>query len=245
MADDAPTAQATRLPMLYKSLVPLTPSQHGNRYMSVERNYDFAATANAIPLTGDEFPQALRHYPIVISGGDAPTPVALVGRTAGTNDQIDENGNWRPDTYVPAYLRRYPFAFLRQSPDSDRNVLCGDIESDIFVTEGEAERALFQDGAATPLLERVLDFCNRFDSSMRRTSAAMKALHTLDLIEPSAVNVTRDGKTAKIEGFNVISEAKLTKLPDETLAGLARNGTLNMFFGHQISMSNFSSFGRL
>ena len=100
--------QPDRLPMLYKTLVPLTAERQSGYYLSPERDYAYANMVNAIPVTTDEFAQAMRNYPIVLAGSDIPTPVALVGFETGRNDHVTAEGTWKEGAYIPAYLRRYP-----------------------------------------------------------------------------------------------------------------------------------------
>jgi len=57
------------------------------------------------------------------------------------------------------------------------------------------------------------------------------------------VTITRGGEKRKVDGFAIISEEKLRKLDDKTLAGLARRGVLTIYAAHQLSLANFSSFG--
>ncbi len=235
--------QPEKLPTLYKTLVPLTPERHDMYYLSRERSYEYAQTTNAIPITADEFPQAMRSYPIVLAGHDTPTPVALVGYSAGHNDHVAKDGSWKEGAYIPAYLRRYPFAYVRESHDVDRNILCADLSSMIFSTSGEEDRALFKDGKPSEVLTNVMDFSNRYETALQRTRTVMDEAKKLDLIDPSSVTITRDGKTTKVEGFNIISEEKLRKLPDDVLAGLARRGVLNLFTAHHLSLTNFTTFG--
>ncbi len=235
--------QPEKLPTLYKTLVPVLAERHSNLYLSENRSYDFARNVNAIPLNIDEFPQAMRHYPVVLAGSDVPTPVALVGHRPGKNNFVDADGAWRRDTYIPAYLRRYPFAYLRESEASERNILCADLSSVLFETTGPQERSLFADGSPSQTLKNVMDFCSRYDVALQRTRAAMEEAVSLNLIDAASVTVQAQGKSLKVEGFSMISEDKLRKLPDSTLAGLARRGVLNIYFGHHLSLTNFSSLG--
>ncbi|MEL6172874.1 MAG: SapC family protein [Pseudomonadota bacterium] len=236
--------QPEKLPTLYKTLIPLTAERHGSYFLAAERIYDYAKEANAIPITADEFAQVARHYPIVLAGAKDPTPVALVGYTAGRNDHVDAEGNWTQGTYIPAYLRRYPFCYVREGAEADRNILCADLSSIIFDTKGEADRALFTDGEPGPLLKNVMDFCNRYEVAVARTRAAIQEAVALDLVEPSTVTITAKGKSVKVEGFQIISEEKIRKLSDSDLAGLARRGVLNIFAAHHMSLTNFSSLGQ-
>lgn len=235
--------QPEKLPTLYKTLIPLTAQRHGNLFLSPDRTFEYASAANAIPVTTEEFPQVMRHYPIVLAGKNEPTPVALVGYAPGRNDHVDADGNWREGAYIPAYLRRYPFCYIRESADKDRNILCADLSSTIFATDGEEDRALFKDGEPGELLRNVMDFANRYEAALQRTRAMIQEVVALDLVDPSTVTISAGGKTLKVEGFSIISEEKLRKLPDDKLASLARRGLLNLYAAHHLSMTNFSSLG--
>lgn len=236
--------QPDKLPTLYKTLIPLTAERHSGYYLSSSRIYDYAKGANAIPVTADEFPQVARHYPIVLAGGEEPTPVALVGYSTGKNDHVDTDGNWTKGAYIPAYLRRYPFCYVREGVEADRNILCADLSSIIFETKGEADRALFVDQQPSTLLKNVMDFCNRYEMSLARTRSAIQEAVALGLVEPSTVTITAKGKSLKVEGFDIISEEKIRKLSDKDLAGLARRGVLNIYTAHHMSLTNFSSLGQ-
>jgi len=237
--------QPSTLPLLYKSLVPLTPERHSGFYFGTQRDFSYAGTANALPLTLDEFSPALRNFPIVLAGdGPVPTPVALVGYQAGRNDCVAEDGTWLDGHYIPAYVRRYPFALVRESEGAARNILCADLSSVIFDTAGEPDRALFNpDGSQGEVISGVMEFCTKYDQAMARTRQAMTEAAELDLIQPSTVTVTRGGKSVQVDGFKIISEEKLRALPDDTLVSLARRGVLTIYAAHHLSLSNFSSFG--
>lgn len=236
--------QPDRLPSLYKTLIPLTVDRHKTLHLSEARDYSFAASANAIPLSADEFPQAMRHYPIVMADGDVPTPVALVGYKPGKNEFVEKDGSWTKGAYVPAYLRRYPFAYLRESETSDRHILCADLSSTMFENKTIPDRALFNDdNSPADVLTNVMEFCTRYDVALQRTRAAMEEAKTHELLEASTVTVSRKGQNVKVEGFYVVSEDKLRKLPDDVLASMARRGVLNLFAAHHLSMTNFASFG--
>ncbi|MEM6310404.1 MAG: SapC family protein [Pseudomonadota bacterium] len=232
------------LPLMYKSLVPLTADRHSGMYLTENRNYEFASVANAIPVTADEFTATLRTYPIVLAGSEIPTPVALVGTKVGSNDYVESDGSWSAQSYVPAYVRRYPFAFVQESVTSDRNILCADLSSIQFETSGPTERALFtEDGKTSPVLDRVMDFCKRYELAQQRTRLAMEEAVRLDLVDVSTVTISRGGKSVKVDGFRMISEEKLRKLSDGDLASLARRGLLQIFTAHHLSLANFSGMG--
>ncbi|MEM8827126.1 MAG: SapC family protein, partial [Pseudomonadota bacterium] len=142
----APEQQAAQLPLFYKSLVPLSSQQHAKFGVDVRKTLEFTRGMHAIPLTVDEFASAQRHYPIIFSGGETPAPLALLGLQEGQNFFLNEDGTWREETYVPAYIRRYPFMLARLRPDSDDLSLCFDNSYD--EVHEDAEQPFF-DGTET------------------------------------------------------------------------------------------------
>ena len=88
--DRAPSPE--KLPLLYQTLVPLSPQRHGSLGLKERGGYEFAKNTNVIPLTVDEIPTAMRRYPIVLAPGVPATPVALVGFERGKNAHVEEDG---------------------------------------------------------------------------------------------------------------------------------------------------------
>jgi len=243
--DKTQTVDVTgQLPFLYTSLAPITAQHHKDLRIKSERQFDVAAKANAIPITCDEFAQVVRHYPIVFTTGAKPMPMALVGLRKGVNDQIDAQGKWTTGAYVPAYLRRYPFLLVKEREDAPRQILCADMSSTLFTQSPEGSTALLNDdGTQSEHLSGILDFATRYETSAQRTRQVMAEVAELDLLQTTTVNLSKQDKTARIEGFQVISEEKLRDLDDATLAGLARRGLLALFAAHHMSMANFSNMG--
>jgi hypothetical protein len=228
------------LPHLYQTLVPLVAERHANLYLGNSRSFEFARTANAVPLTAEEFPMALRHYPIVFSDGALPMPLALVGVQKGVNDFVEDDGSWKTGTYIPAYLRRYPFAFVKESAEAERNILCADLSSVSFVAQPENGRALFENGKTSQVITDALEFCNRYETALARTRAAMSEFAEHELIGASTVTIAKGGKSLKIQGFQTLSEEKLRELPDDVLADFVRRGLSSILSAHFMSLSNFS-----
>lgn len=239
--DTAPSPE--KLPLLYRTLVPLAPERHKDMCLAETRDYGFAAEANAIPLTVDEIPTAMRHYPVVLAPGAPATPVALVGFERGRNAHVNADGTWKEGTYVPAYIRRYPFGMVRESAEADRHILCADMSSTLLSEGGDGQRLFNDDNSPTEATSRALDFCQRYAVAAERTRAVMNEAHELDLIGPSEVTITRGGTKRKVDGFAIISEEKLRALDDAKLADLVRRGVMTIFAAHQMSLANFSSFG--
>lgn len=91
--------------------VALDPGRLQNLRWSFAGKYDFARDRLTVPLIHTELLRAARDYPIAM----APTedgrwhPVAYLADAAGVRNRfVDENGRWHA-SYVPFWLRVYPF----------------------------------------------------------------------------------------------------------------------------------------
>ncbi len=240
--DKSPSPE--RLPLLYQTLVPLVPDRHAALTLANNRDFEFAAEANAIPVTVDEIPTAMRHYPIVFAPGKPATPVALVGFEQGRNAQVMKDGTWRKGAYIPAYVRRYPFGLVRKSADEDSHILCADMSSVLLGEGGDGQPIFNADRKPSETAKRALDFCQRYAVSTERTRLVMREAEELGLVGPSEVTISHGDEKRKVDGFAIISEEKLRALDDAKLADLVRRGVMTIYAAHQMSLANFSSFGK-
>lgn len=104
--------------LLYKDIKALNRDQHKGLKLRQAETCDFAAETHLVPLAGLEFFQAARHYPIVFIGNGAQAaPIALLGLKEGHNAYLEEGLQWRANTYVPAFVRRYPFVLAQDEAD--------------------------------------------------------------------------------------------------------------------------------
>ncbi|MEL7466434.1 MAG: SapC family protein [Pseudomonadota bacterium] len=239
MADSDP-----KLPLLYNELVPISAERHGGYGLSAERGFAFAAETGLAPLTIEEFAAAQRFYPIVFTREAPATPVALFGVERSRNDFVGEDGAWRAGAYIPAYLRRYPFTFVRRSAETEERVLCADMTSSHLEDGVEDEdRALFKDGAAGKAGEAAMEFCKAYEVSTARTRKALEELEAREVLRDGAIQVKIGEKTARVDGFRIIDETKLRELDDAFLARLARTGALGAIYAHLFSLANFGVIG--
>lgn len=184
------------------------------------------ATTNLVPLTVTEFAPAALSYPIIFVG-DARMPVAVMALRGGENMFVSDTGEFRPEAYIPAYVRRYPFVFANDEIQK-RLILCVDRDAP-FIRDGGAT-PLFIDGKPSPYVEQAMEFCNNFELERQRTDAFVKLLTDLDLFDTrEAVFTPRnpDGTSAapqKIAEYFAVSEDKLKALPADKLAELRDNG---------------------
>lgn len=224
------------LPLFYRDLVPLSSSMHAGHKMRNADTAPFLATAHAIPITVDEFITAQRFYPIVFSVGENPVPLALMGLNEGVNVFVDGEGKLIQQTYVPAYIRRYPFLLARLQPDAQELSLCFDPTSELI---GEAEgNALFDGEQPSETLNSILKFCEEFEIAAQRTNAFVKELQESELLIDGEVTIQPEGSEQPFvyRGFQMISDEKLRDLHGDKLRKLNQNGALPLIMAHMFSL---------
>ena len=96
--------------LFYKNPIALLLDKHQDAGLKQDGDYAFAIQTNSVPVTVPEIAEASKFFPIVFAADAATSPVAILGLRNNQN-QFVKNGQWQKDTYIPAYIRRYPFAF--------------------------------------------------------------------------------------------------------------------------------------
>jgi len=227
-------------PPFYKSLTPLEANVHGDLALAAGRDFEFLRQAQSVPLTAEEIPAAQRDFPVVFAEGASPTPIAVLA-ARGAGAYLTEDGAWRPGIYQPAYLRRYPFALARFGADTRKRALCADLESGWLTQDKDAptERRLFEDGKPTPVAKKIIEASEAFEIAAARTETLCRRLSDLGVFERRSIQVHAPNGAREFRGLVVISEAKLWKLDDATLGGLARSGALTIALAHLMSIANF------
>lgn len=226
--------------LIYEQPVALNRHQHRQLRLKAELGgFGFASHLNSVPLTTVEFAQAARDFPIVFagSGAQAGMPAALLGLDQDDNLFVDAQGQWAADTYVPAFLRRYPFVVASKDEAPDDFTVC--VEH-AFVTDDESGLRLFEEnGEDAPALQRAVGFLTDYQNEVRRTEAMMQQLHEHKLLIERTLKVDRPGKDMQtLSGFSVADEARLQKLGGKALEKLSRSGALGLLYVHLMSLSN-------
>jgi hypothetical protein len=110
------SSPAVALPLFFKRVVGVNPAMHAGLRLDRSTGLGFAAAAQSVPLGLGEIEAAAQHYPVLFTSGPTPTPVALLGLREGSNLFLRPDGSWQSDAYVPAYVRAFPFIFLKIPP---------------------------------------------------------------------------------------------------------------------------------
>lgn len=230
----------TKQLQFYEKIAPISVQRHRNWCIEKQPDYAYASHSNAVPLTAAEFAAAALEYSIVFLGSeDAPTPVVLLGLNADQNLYLEDGHRWKA-RYIPAFVRRYPFVFSR-SEDGNTYTLCVDESFEGCNQEGRGQPLFDVTGAGTDYLNAMMQFVTSYQQQITGTNAFCEKLKELDLLEEmTATSQLPNGEKAQVKGFMAVDRAKLTQLPGDTLAELARSGALELIYAHLLSMRNFA-----
>jgi hypothetical protein len=231
------------MPMFYLQIEAFQAELHGAlRFLSAPTDFRFAAEATVIPLLISELAPAMRHYPLVFlpavgdNGADGPTLAAVVGLGDGHNLFVDADGKWRADTYIPAYVRRYPFHALRVETQTDPIMAI-----DSSYTGSEMGAPLIDaDGNPSSFLETMLTFTREYLTAADLTEGMARALHQVGVLDDGEITLqASSGASHRINGFLRVDEGKLRSLAPEALVALQQVDALGLAYAQLLSMVNF------
>lgn len=229
----------TKQLLIYEKAVPVAFNRHKDWSIKAGRNFKFAADLNAVPLTASEVTAAASEFPVVFAGTDDIMPAVVLGVRGNENLFIDADGNWT-GSYVPAFIRRYPFVFAGADTD-ELLTLCIDESFEGWNQEGRGERLFDADGAQTAYLGGVLEFLQNYQRDFAVTRRFCKLLAELDLLEPMTAQMRVHDRALELQGFQAIKREKLKALGDEKILQLFRMDGLELIYAHLQSMQNFTS----
>lgn len=240
---DTTAEQAPQMPIMYNNVTPLSSETHKDLKMKANQSCAFAAMANAVPITMQELPQAAKHFPIIFSGDKVGTMMAVLGIKAGDNLYVDKDNNWLPNTYVPAYIRRYPFFIASRDANSEQ-IICMDDTSDFLSTKGE--NPLFEDGKPTEVLNSILDFTRSYQQQLILTGEFGSALEKLGMLEDQQASFgVGEEVMASINGFRTVLRPKFDELTGKVLKEWLDKNWLDAIILHLSSGSNFDRLWQL
>jgi hypothetical protein len=237
-----PDGQISGNVLLYGKPEPLSIELHGKLgFVKTPRPFGYATAAHAVPLQVTEFGPASLTYPIIF-GGEGFSPLAVMSIRPNENLFISDQGDFEVGTYVPAFIRRWPFV-LANNDEQQKMIVCIDRAADVLAEGGEVP--LFENGQPSAFTQQAIQFCTDFETERRRTEQFVQTLKSLDLLESKQTTFTpRDldgtvGQPVQLADYFAVSEEKLAKLPAKTISELNASGALRQIYAHLTSMLNW------
>lgn len=224
---------------LYRRVELLNRERHAGLRLRRVDDIGYAANLRDCPVVVDEFREAAKSYPIVFARDQAGVLMALavMGFPGTGNLWVDAAGQWRPHHYVPAYVRRYPFAAV----ESEGEFFLG-LDMDFAGVGAEDGDALFEaDGTATATLGEAGTFIQGFLQAHGRTQAFLAELERLQLLRPLNAEVwPGEGQMPTgLQNLLYIDLARLDDLRDCELVDFVRQGHYALAVIQTASLTNF------
>jgi len=203
----------------------------------------FCHALHAIPISAAEFPAAMRDYPIVFvrrSGEFDYTPMIILGLREGQNLFVMGDGKWDRRTYVPAYVRRYPFCLIatdQTAGNGPERLICVDPDA---IDEGTGRRMFDENGEPLPhwsMIERML---HEYEDDLTLSRDMCRFFSQLDLLEPFTLRAELvGGFSLSMENLYRINRQQLPELSYGDLRDLVGKGYLDYLYAHLFSQDNF------
>ncbi|MBF0418008.1 MAG: SapC family protein [Magnetococcales bacterium] len=233
--------------MFYDRPEPLNKERHRGLKLDAKRaEPGFAAKTNSVPLSGQEFHLAAKEFPIIFLevGDGAVLAAALLGVRTDENLYVDRDGRWS-STYVPAFVRRYPFILAENPAQPDQWTVCLDAAFPGFNTE-TGDPLFGEDGEPTQLMGNTIRFLQEYQEGFRRTSQFIERLKKLGLLTTMTAQVeTATGQKFALQGLLTVDEKKLLALEESQAMELFRSGEMGWIYAHLISLSNINRLASL
>jgi hypothetical protein len=232
------------LPLFYKKPQPLDAKAHADLGLKKNFGFNFTKGINAVPVNLIEMPQICHHYPIAFSPDGNATPVAILGLRDNENLFLNNDGTWEANSYIPAYIRRYPFIFS-EMPSGDQLTLC--IDMDDSIVEKGGEQAFFdKEGKPSDLSNNALEFCKSYHAAAQQTIKFSKALADAGLLVEREAQINVAGnKRINFSGFMIIDEKKLADLDEKTFLEFRKEGFLPFIYAHLFSGAQWQHLTKL
>ena len=222
---------------MFKSLVPVNKARHEGKKIKQVQGFGFAADFHIASIMVHEFARAASLYPVVFledKEQDSFRPVVLMGMDAGENLFVGADGKWQA-SYVPAIIRRYPFA-LASAGEEGKFTVCIDEGSDL-ISDTEGLPLFNEQGEPAEALENVKRYLGELQQMDAFTNEFCKYMVAHNMLTPLNMRVQQADQVKNINGCYVINEERLNGLSVEGFTDLRDKRYLPAVYAHLLSLA--------
>lgn len=220
---------------MFNTIVPITKQEHQNKKVKPTNGFKFVQNVHLASVMVHEFSRVAPIYPIVFledTKKDEFRPVVMLGLEAGENLFV-EDGNWNA-SYVPAIIRRYPFA-LASINDENKYTVCIDSSSE-FINDTEGEPLFDSNGEPSQAMEKVKQYLVQLQQMENFTVAFCKYMQEKNMFTPLNMKVKVGEEIKNITGAYIINEERLASLSSEIFLDLREKKYLAVIYSHLSSL---------
>jgi len=222
---------------MFKSLTPVNKARHEGKKIKQVQGFGFAADFHIASIMVHEFARASSLYPVVFledKEQDSFRPVVLMGMDAGENLFVGADGKWQA-SYVPAIIRRYPFA-LASTGEEGKYTVCIDEGSEL-ISETEGVPLFNELGEPAEALENVKRYLGELQQMDAFTNDFCKYMVAHNMLTPLNMRVQQADQVKNINGCYVINEERLNGLSVDGFMELREKRYLPAIYAHLLSLA--------
>jgi hypothetical protein len=222
---------------MYEKLAPVNKARHAATKIKQVEGFGFASQFHIASVMVHEFARASAIYPVVFledKTKDEFRPVALMGLESGENLFVGADGKWAA-SYVPAIIRRYPFA-LASTGEEGQFTVCIDEGSEL-ISETDGSPLFQADGEPAEALENVKRYLGELQQMDMFTHEFCKYFAENNLFTPLNMRVRQSNQIKNINGCYVVNEERLNNLSNERFIELREKHYLAAVYAHLISLA--------
>jgi len=209
---------------MFEQVVPVNKERHARKKVKPSSDFRFASGFHIAYVTTHEFARAASIYPVVFledKQNDSYRPVVLLGLDAGEILSVDAHGQWA-GSYIPAIIRRYPFALVKAS-DADQYIVCVD-EASALLNDTEGAALFDEAGQPTQVIENVKRYLGELQQMDQITGEFVTFLVQNNLLTPLNMRVNAADQVRNITGCYAINEERLNNFSDAKFLEVRQKG---------------------
>lgn len=222
---------------IFKKAEVLNKDLHKDLKLSQYKNYEFAKDAYIVPLSLEEMVAASKSLIIVFIKDSQNNiyPSAILGGENSKNMLLDDEYKWRPNVYIPASIRCYPFGITE---NENQKYIIVDTEADVL--KDDNGNLIIQDKEnLTQHGEYAIKFTTEIYNKIDAAKELGSHLDKLGVLKQAEINIEKDGEKNEIkQGVYIVDEKALTRLESRKLKKLATSGFTPLVYAHLFSLSN-------
>ena len=222
---------------MYEQLVPVNKARHAGKKIKQVEGFGFASQFHIASIMVHEFARAAAIYPVVFledKAKDEFRPVVLMGMDSGENLFVDSDGKWSA-SYVPAIIRRYPFA-LASTGEEGQFTVCIDEGSEL-VSDTEGSPLFDEQGEPAESLENVKRYLGELQQMDVFTRDFCKYFAEHNLFTPLNMRVRQADQVKNINGCYVVNEERLNNLSNDRFVEMREKRYLPAVYAHLVSLA--------
>lgn len=219
---------------MFKKVEMLSKVDHLDLMIDEIKDFSFAKELRYAPLGLSEITKVSSRLPVLISGGEDNQFVGLMAVGSGSNYFID----WKPGhaTYVPMFLRGYPFLMIdakEEGNDKKLRAIGVDVESD-YVGKSKAHKIFEKENLPSDFAQIKLRLIQNLEKDRINASKLLSELKKNNLLDKRSFDVKLENGETKsiISDFFVVNKERLYALSDEMLLDWLKKGWMYILETH-------------